>query len=62
MVALITFYRLARPVLRSYNILRKFLVIKVIIFLTVLYVLAILADSIVRVHARATLLPRVYSS
>ena len=37
MVALITFYRLARPVLRSYNILRKFLVIKVIIFLTVMY-------------------------
>ena len=40
MLALITFYRFAHQVLRNYNILRKFMVIKVVIFLNVVYVLA----------------------
>ena len=38
MLALITFYRLCHQVLQSYNILSKFMVIKVVIFLNVVYV------------------------
>lgn len=38
MLALITFYRFAHQVLRNYSILSKFMLIKVIIFLNVVYV------------------------
>jgi hypothetical protein len=54
MLALITFYRFAHQVLRNYSILSKFMLIKVIIFLNVVYVCAYGHCAPVRTYARAS--------
>ena len=38
MIALIVFYRFSRDILSSYNIIKKFLIVKLVIFLNILYV------------------------